>query len=83
MRNLRLFSPQTTLIQAKQLCERIREVIESTPIPLQKGETTEPLTASFGVAIYEQDMNAMQLVEEADRILYFAKRSGKNLVTCK
>ncbi|MBS3898919.1 MAG: diguanylate cyclase [Dethiobacter sp.] len=75
--------PQTTLTQAKQLCERIREVMESTPIPLQKGEKTEPLTASFGVAVYEQDMTALQLVEEADRILYFAKRSGKNLVTCK
>lgn len=75
--------PQTTLVQAKQLCERIREAIESTPIPLQKGEKTEPLTASFGVAVYEQDMTALQLVEEVDRLLYFAKRSGKNLVTCK
>ncbi|MBS4006835.1 MAG: diguanylate cyclase [Clostridium sp.] len=75
--------PQTTLIQAKQLCERIREAIENTPIPLRKGEKTEPLTASFGVAAFEQDMTALQLVEEADRILYFAKKSGKNLVTCK
>lgn len=74
--------PQTTLVQAKQMCERIREAIETTPIPLQKGET-EPLTASFGVAVYEQQMTARQLVEEADRILYFAKSSGKNLVTCK
>lgn len=75
--------PQTTLTQAKQLCERIREAMEGTPIPLQKGEKTEPLTASFGVAAYEQEMTALQLVEEADRILYFAKSSGKNLVTCK
>lgn len=74
--------PQTDLIHAKQICERIREALAATPIP-SPGGVTEPLTASFGIAAYESKMTPQKLVEEADRILYFAKSSGKNLVTCK
>jgi diguanylate cyclase (GGDEF)-like protein len=74
--------PQTSLAQAKQLCERIREALASTPIPSLEG-VTDPLTASFGVTAYENGMTARQFVSETDRILYFAKSSGKNLVTCR
>lgn len=74
--------PQTNLAQAKQICERIREVLSQTPIPAVSG-VTESLTASFGVVVREPSMTASELVAETDKILYFAKSSGKNLVTCK
>lgn len=74
--------PQTNLIDAKQICERIREALSQTPVPAISG-VTEPLTASFGVVAREPSMTASELVAEADKILYFAKSSGKNLVTCK
>jgi diguanylate cyclase (GGDEF)-like protein len=74
--------PQTNLMDAKQICERIREALAQTPVPTLSG-VTEPLTASFGVVAREPSMTASELVAEADKILYFAKSSGKNLVTCK
>ncbi|MDW7649880.1 MAG: GGDEF domain-containing protein [Bacillota bacterium] len=72
--------PQTDLVQAKRVCERIREAMASTTIASPDGDTG-PLTASFGVSSYEKNMTGKQLVDEADRVLYFAKSSGKNLVT--
>jgi diguanylate cyclase (GGDEF)-like protein len=72
--------PQTNLVNAKRVCERIREAMASRSVPSPDGDTG-PLTASFGVASYESNMTATQLVGEADRVLYFAKSSGKNLVT--
>ncbi|MBS4032507.1 MAG: GGDEF domain-containing protein [Clostridiales bacterium] len=74
--------PQTNLMDAKQICERVREALAKTPVPTVSG-VTEPLTASFGVVVREPSMTASELVTEADKILYYAKSSGKNLVTCK
>lgn len=74
--------PMTDLVSAKVICERIRESLAATPIPAGKG-STEPLTASFGAVSLESTMTAEQLVKEADKILYFAKNCGKNLVTCR
>ncbi len=74
--------PQTMLKDAKQICERIRESLAQTPVPAVSG-VTEPLTASFGVVVREPSMTASELVAEADKILYYAKKCGKNLVTCK
>jgi diguanylate cyclase (GGDEF)-like protein len=72
----------TELVSAKKICERIREVLAETPIPAEQG-VTDPLTASFGVVTLDNSMTAGQLVSEADRILYYAKSCGKNLVTCR
>lgn len=74
--------PQTNLVDAKQICERVREALAETPVPALSG-VTEPLTASFGVVARKPSMTATELVAEADKILYYAKSSGKNLVTCK
>lgn len=74
--------PQTNLINAKKLCERLRETIARSPIPGPGTTLTEPLTASIGVVLYEAPMTAEQFLGEADRVMYYAKSSGKNLVTC-
>lgn len=73
--------PQTNLESAKAFCERLREKLAATPIPAERGATTPPLTASLGVALYDGKMTAREFVHEADKVMYFSKRSGKNLVT--
>lgn len=75
--------PQTNLENAKAFCERMRERLAATPIPAERGATTRPLTASVGVALYDGKMTAREFVHEADKVLYYSKRSGKNLVTLK
>ncbi len=58
---------------ARKLAERIRKVIELTPVNGIK------ITASFGVAEYGGE-HPRELFEKADRALYEAKRKGKNRV---
>src|SRR5581483_9063910 len=62
---------------ALQIAERLRGFIEALrPLNL-------PVTASFGVAVIGQGARTMQeLVAQADKALYVAKRTGRNRVQC-
>ena len=70
--------PDTDLEGAAQLAERIRESLESTQIEFE-GERIS-LTASFGVSCFPSTAAADDLLTDADRRLYDAKRRGKNTV---
>ena len=71
--------PKTTLQQAQQLAERIREHVAATPTITHK--ETIYVTISIGVALlYRQDENSVQ--SQADQALYQAKNSGRNRVCC-
>jgi diguanylate cyclase (GGDEF)-like protein len=70
--------PDTDLGGATQLAERIRESLESTTISYEGAEIA--LTASFGVSCFPVTANADDLLTDADRRLYDAKRRGKNTV---
>jgi diguanylate cyclase (GGDEF)-like protein len=70
--------PDTDLDGAAQLAERIRESLESTQIDYE-GESIS-LTASFGVSCFPATAAAEDLLTDADRRLYDAKRRGKNTV---
>lgn len=70
--------PDTDLDGAAQLAERLREALESTAIDYE-GESIS-LTASFGVSSFPATANAEDLLTDADRRLYDAKRRGKNTV---
>ena len=64
---------------ANKLCERIAEhvFINENSTPRQQ----IPVTASLGIAAYPQDCeNSDALTENADKALYAAKGSGKNIV---
>ena len=56
--------------------ERIRASLEAEPV-----ETVGKITASIGVATFiEQTSNVDELVEIADKAMYFAKQNGRNQV---
>ena len=56
--------------------ERLRVLIEKTYFGIR-----EPVTVSIGIAEFGSDaMQVSELVNAADRALYFAKRNGKNQV---
>jgi diguanylate cyclase (GGDEF)-like protein len=70
--------PETDTEGARHLAERVREAVAETEIAL--GRDTIRVTASFGVSCFPETADASQLLVDADRGLYAAKRSGKNCV---
>jgi diguanylate cyclase (GGDEF)-like protein len=70
--------PDTDLDGAAQLAERIRESLEAAFIDYEGARIA--LTASFGVSCFPSTANAEDLLTDADRRLYDAKRRGKNTV---
>ena len=73
--------PNTSLNGATALAEMVRKAVQSKE--LLRRSTNEKLgrvTASFGVAQFTPDDNAVSLIERADRCLYAAKHNGRNKV---
>lgn len=72
--------PQTPLVEAKRIGERVRAQVESTVI--DTGQTGKvKITVSIGVSSYpENGRSEEELVSVADQALYKAKGNGKNLV---
>ena len=73
--------PSTDLAGAVIVAENVRKAIQAKE--LLKRSTNEKLgriTASFGVAVFQQTDTAASLIERADRCLYGAKRAGRNRV---
>lgn len=73
--------PETTLVNAQMLADRIRQAIEQRR--LKKRRTNEDLgviTMSMGVAVFAPDDTVATLIERADECLYAAKKAGRNRV---
>lgn len=67
--------PNTNIQNAVQLADRIREAVAACQFPQLS------ITASLGVsALCQQPDNPQNLLEQADRCLYIAKRTGRNRV---
>lgn len=67
---------------ARVVAELIRGRVEAGSIPHAGSQTARCVTVSVGLAtaVPSADMEPMQLVEQADRALYQAKREGRNRV---
>lgn len=68
--------PATSAEDGARLADAVRVLIESTPFPV-----VGAVTASFGVAQADEDLESVAAVmERADRMLYAAKAAGRNRV---
>jgi diguanylate cyclase (GGDEF)-like protein len=73
-----LLLPDTTAEDAATVAEKIRAMIEGTPVT----GVERRITASFGVSGFpEHALDADALLRSADRALYTSKRDGRNRVT--
>jgi diguanylate cyclase (GGDEF)-like protein len=70
--------PDTDLAGAANLAERIRAALAAAEI--ESGSDRIHVTASFGVSCFPVAVGAEDLLVDADRRLYDAKRRGKNRV---
>lgn len=69
------------LSQAIHQAEVIRQAIEKVSVyDRRRNRSIDGITASFGVSNFQQDMRRSDLLEQADRQLYEAKRLGRNRV---
>lgn len=70
--------PDTTQVQAAKILERIRLMVEQLAIPEVSDDAR--VTVSIGLVSSQSAMNsdAQQLLKLADRMLYQAKKSGRN-----
>lgn len=63
---------------AIQLAERLRKIIEQTEITADSHSLF--VTTSIGIAEYEREATAEDLLKRADKALYLAKKTGRNQV---
>ncbi|MFH1798325.1 MAG: sensor domain-containing diguanylate cyclase [Candidatus Omnitrophota bacterium] len=68
--------------KAVKLADDIRDEIHNNPVVLRRGKRF--VTVSIGVAVFPDDADLREdLIWEADKHLYNAKREGKNIVCSK
>lgn len=69
----------TSIEDARQMMSRVRKAMLEQP--LQEGRQQVPITASFGIAEWQDDGSIEALMMRADAALYQAKDSGRDVVT--
>jgi diguanylate cyclase (GGDEF)-like protein len=74
--------PETPLLGAVKLGERLRIAIEEMAIPHERSDVAAQVTISIGVATVapRPDLSADSLISAADGALYQAKHNGRNRV---
>ncbi|HEX9888619.1 MAG TPA: sensor domain-containing diguanylate cyclase [Nitriliruptorales bacterium] len=73
--------PETGIEAATQVAERLREAIERSNFTASDGRFLGQVTASFGVATYDEGLpSRSDLIRESDASLYVAKNAGRNVV---
>jgi diguanylate cyclase (GGDEF)-like protein len=70
--------PSTGLTGTLTVCERLRSAVENTVVSVDGKELS--VTVSIGAAEYRAGITASEFIDEADKAMYLAKRSGKNQV---
>ena len=73
--------PKSNLRLARHLAEAIRRALEKLSVKDRRSDKViDSITASFGVAEWKLKQGVAELVEQADTLLYEAKRLGRNRV---
>lgn len=73
--------PHTKKQYAYSLCDRLRKIVEKAHFDGEESMPGGKITISSGIATYPDDAaTAAELIDHADKALYEAKRSGKNMV---
>lgn len=67
--------PVKTHVEIQQIAEKLRQAIANYSFPVVTSKT-----ASFGVAIHQQNESMLELMNRADEALYRAKAAGRNRV---
>jgi len=75
-----VFLPKTRLEDTRNIAERLRLLIEQTPVQIEIGPIQA--TISIGLAIMEKpdSTSVDQLLSRADRAMYLAKQASRNRV---
>ena len=73
--------PETSIDVAAKVGERIRESVNATMFPIEKGTRHIPITVSIGIADRRHDREADILLKRADKALYRSKNDGRNRVS--
>lgn len=73
-----VFLPETTLLQAQSLAERLGK--EATP--LMSSLVTSEVTLSIGLTQIKAGEHLADAMRRADRALYAAKKLGRNRIVC-
>src|SRR5205085_5911562 len=72
--------PETLLDDAIAFSEKIRSLIESTPMKTQAGELHVTVSIGLAAVPHSRIHSSKELVVQADKALYRAKRNGRNQV---
>jgi diguanylate cyclase len=76
-----LVLPRTPMGNAYQITDRVRHVLDRGHMQaVESNRDLAKVTASFGIAEIREDEHAAQLLHRADRMLFEAKKKGRNLV---
>ncbi len=70
--------PDTDMENARQIMERVRQMIATTIVECTDSE--QPVTVTVGCAQYRQAVTLDELIRNADALLYKGKNAGKNVV---
>ena len=77
--NSSIILPQTDKIGAYLAAERLRESVEKMVFPGAETQPQKKITISIGLASYpEHGLTDEEILNHADKALYFAKESGRN-----
>ncbi|HEX7830221.1 MAG TPA: diguanylate cyclase [Thermoanaerobaculia bacterium] len=72
--------PETALQDAITFAEKIRHLLESTPLETQAGPVTATISLGVASVPHSRIHSAKELIIAADRALYRAKKNGRNQV---
>ena len=74
--------PETLLLNAKLVAEKLRRTIEKEHFDNQEAQPGKNLTISLGVAEQKKELNSSEdFIISADEALYKSKEAGRNRVT--